>query len=280
MDKVLATLKKHPIIVPVAPSLLGTSALPELITYSSLKRLISTALYRPIQLFPAIARVCAALESGDGGPYLDVAIAWGFKRKQFSCDLPDVPPGPDDVEGNGDAFRAIMCSDGGEMTDSVEDFTEYAETLMQRSKAAGAVNVLFRIACAGWKAKAKWRYSGKHLLFIHSSSQLTIDDAGPFEGNTSHPILFIANKADNVTPFRSARNNAKGFNDSAILVQKSYGVSSLAVLSVLVLMLKSPSIRLSQRLLHVQRSIYEHIFRMVRCQNHILNAQPTSRSGR
>jgi hypothetical protein len=48
--------------------------------------------------------------------------------------------------------------------------------------------------------------------------------AGPFGGNTSFPILFIANRADNVTPLRSARNNAKKFKDSTILVQESFGV--------------------------------------------------------
>jgi hypothetical protein len=48
---------------------------------------------------------------------------------------------------------------------------------------------------------------------------------GPFTGNTSTPILFIANKADNVTPYRSAVQNARGFKDSVVLVQDSYGVS-------------------------------------------------------
>lgn len=49
--------------------------------------------------------------------------------------------------------------------------------------------------------------------------------AGPFEGNTSHPILYIANAADNITPLISAKNNSAGFPGSVILVQRnSYGV--------------------------------------------------------
>ena len=49
---------------------------------------------------------------------------------------------------------------------------------------------------------------------------------GPFRGNTSHPIIYLSNMADNVTPLVSARNNSAGFPGSVILVQEnSYGVS-------------------------------------------------------
>ncbi|RFU29511.1 hypothetical protein B7463_g6837, partial [Scytalidium lignicola] len=213
LESLLQSLKTHPRIVSTASSdYSGADPVPELVTYSSLKRLISTSLYRPIQLFPELARVSAALEAGDGAPFLDLAGAWGLRRKQFSCDC-GLPPDleiPDDSEGTDDAFRAIMCSDGLGADDTVDGFTRYAEDLMQMSSAAGAVNVLFRLACVGWKAKAKWRFSG------------------PFGGNTSYPILFIANKADNVTPLRSAQNNSKRFRDSVILVQNSYGHTSLA----------------------------------------------------
>jgi hypothetical protein len=47
---------------------------------------------------------------------------------------------------------------------------------------------------------------------------------GPFTGKTSHPILYISNKADNITPLISARNNSAGFPGSVVLVQNSYGV--------------------------------------------------------
>lgn len=51
---------------------------------------------------------------------------------------------------------------------------------------------------------------------------------GPFEAKTAFPILFIANMADNATPLVSARNNAQGFEGSVLLVQKSYGHTTLA----------------------------------------------------
>jgi hypothetical protein len=157
LNAILTNLKTHPIIVsPTQPT-----DRPEIISYSSLKRLISAALYRPILLFPSLARVLAALEEGDGTPYLDLITAQGM-RSQFLCDckLPSIPDElPDDPEAT-DAFRAIMCSDGGEMADTPEEFAEYATRLQEQSKAAGAVNVVFRISCAGWKVKAKWRFSG------------------------------------------------------------------------------------------------------------------------
>lgn len=167
IEHLLQDLKMHPRIVSVTQLKCSTrgcplsDATPKLVTYSSLKRLISTSLYRPIQLFPQLARVCAALEVGNGGPFMEVASAWGLEQKPFSCDC-GLPPDPsdEDDEGEGEAFRAVMCSDGGGELDTVESFWHYAEDLMKMSSAAGAVNVLFRLACVGWKAKAKWRYSG------------------------------------------------------------------------------------------------------------------------
>jgi hypothetical protein len=227
LNAVVEQLKKHPIMVP--PN--GPTELPELISYSSLKRLISATLYRAVVMFPELARVVAALEKGDGAPFLELVTTQGI-RKPFSCDCKscntgEEPPENDELGATEDPFRAIMCSDGGETTDTVEEFAEYAVDLQQRSKAAGAVNVLFRIGCVGWKIKAKWRFTGKWPLSTHSNIWAN-SILGPFGGNTSHPILFIANKADNVTPLRSARNNAKGFKNSVVLIQDSYGVSSFS----------------------------------------------------
>jgi hypothetical protein len=110
--------------------------------------------------------VLAALEVGDGAPFLDLAITQGM-REQFSCECdacsfpPKGPRLPVELESYDDASRAIMCSDGGGMNDTVEEFEKYTEHIMEESKAAGAVNALFRISCAGWTAKPKWSFSGE-----------------------------------------------------------------------------------------------------------------------
>lgn len=163
LNAILSNLKTHPIVVmPSQPS-----DLPEVVSYSSLKRLISAALYRPVLLFPSLARVLVGLEAGNGTPYLDLITVEGM-RSRFSCDCPPLSlpdDTPDSAEETDDAFRAIMCSDGGEMADTAEEFADYATSLQEQSKAAGAVNVLFRISCAGWRTNAKWRFSGRlHLM--------------------------------------------------------------------------------------------------------------------
>jgi hypothetical protein len=195
---------------------------PEIVTYSLVKCFITAALYRPINLFPSLAKSVAALEKGNGAPFLNLSAL----RKPFSCDcgacrLPPEPP--IEPEGTEDAFRAIMCTDGSGMNDTVEEFERYSEHLVCQSKAAGAVNFLFRMSCAGWNTKTKWRFPGKLFLTFHKNAFVDLN-VGPFVANTSSPILFISNTADNVTPLRSALKNAEWFKDSVALIQNSYGV--------------------------------------------------------
>jgi pimeloyl-ACP methyl ester carboxylesterase len=78
LDAVLMNLKLHPIVVPSAQP--GDP--PEVVTYTWVKRFISAALYRPINLFQLLAKTLAALGNGDGGPFLNLSGV----RKSFSCD--------------------------------------------------------------------------------------------------------------------------------------------------------------------------------------------------
>ncbi|QSZ35731.1 hypothetical protein DSL72_006853 [Monilinia vaccinii-corymbosi] len=214
LQNLLASLKTHPIIVP-SPD---PNALPEIVTYSSLKRLISASLYRPMLLFPSLAHVLLSLEAGDGSPFLDLTSTLGM-REPFPCQCPSCPddpasPSPEDLEATPDAAAAIMCADGGPMRDSISEFQSYAASLMREATAAGAVNAEVRMGCAGRKSQAKFRF------------------AGPFQASTAHPILYIANAADNVTPLRSALANAQGFPGSVVLVLDAWGHTSLAAPSV------------------------------------------------
>ena len=161
-------------------------------------------------MFPPLAEALAALESGDGSLFLD--LSGRNEGDPLLCDDGRDSPTPEfpDVEGSPDASTAILCSDQAPQNDTVDTFEEYLEKAIETSKSAGATMASMRLGCVGWKVEAKWRF------------------AGPFTGNTSHPILFIANTADNVTPLISAQLNAKGFPGSALLVSNSYGHTSLS----------------------------------------------------
>lgn len=211
VGSLLERLKRHPIVV---PSPAHSMELPEIVTYSSLQRLISAALYRPIYMFSSLARIISSLEAGDGRLFVQYAVSQG--KVQFSCDCPlnSGMPGTLQQPATDNAFPAIMCTDGGRTNETLGEFMAYAEKLIQTSASAGAVNALVRMSCAGWTSTAKWRFTG------------------PFTGITHHPILFVANTADNVTPMRSSQANMQGFPNSTLLIQDSYGHTTLSAPSL------------------------------------------------
>ncbi|KAK0630266.1 TAP-like protein-domain-containing protein [Bombardia bombarda] len=216
LDALLARIRITPVLIaPAADGDGGGPAMPELVTYSKVKRMISTALYQPIFRFRRVAAVLAGLERGDGGPYYDYTSRGVGPDPATFCSAETVPPTIPTAlaEGTDDAFPAIMCTDAQPLNETVGEFEKYADRLTSISEAAGAVQIAFRLSCVGRSVRPKWRFDG------------------PFEANTSFPILFVANVADNVTPLVSATNNSAGFPGSVVLVQNSYGHTSLSAAS-------------------------------------------------
>lgn len=251
LDKLLARLREHP--VAVVPAMCDWSKVPpRLVTWSDAKRLVSAALYQPVLMFPRLAEVLAALEQGNGRPFYDLVMAGEGRQgggggddaapaRPPLCDVeaarpPDVPRFGEDTE---DAFPAIMCADMPPINDTVKEFRRFARELEDVSHDAGAVNTLFRMACIGRTVRPKWRYEGKleggegEVMSNRVCRPVLMfpPHIGPFEANTSFPILFINNVVDNVTPAASARNNVAGFPGSRLLSQNSYGHTSLAAAS-------------------------------------------------
>lgn len=219
-------LRRHPVIVPACASSSSSSSssrrcggsatggggngpeVPEIVTYSKLMRLLSATLYQPHHGFGRFAEIVQGLDRGDGWPYYEhMARIRPSSGSVCATDtlLPTVPP-PGLAEGTDDAFPAIMCADSVPETATAEAFEQIVAQLQAISHAGGAVGAHTRIACVGREVRPKLRF------------------AGPFEGNTSFPILYVNNIADNVTPLISARNNSAGFPSSVVLVQHSYGV--------------------------------------------------------
>ncbi|WYZ35252.1 hypothetical protein EsH8_I_001528 [Colletotrichum jinshuiense] len=211
LRQLLSTLKKHPVIVS-ADDENGPEA-PMLVTYSKVMRLLSSALYQPQYQFENFAKILAALEKQDGRPYYEHYSPSKPSPAPICLPQPVSPlePPPGIIEGTADAFPVIMCADHPAVHNlTLEEVQHEADDILKLSPATGVLSVPYQMTCNQRITRPRWRFDG------------------PFEGKTSHPILFIANKADNITPLISARNNSAGFPGSTILVQNSYGHTTLA----------------------------------------------------
>ncbi|KAH6693468.1 TAP-like protein-domain-containing protein [Plectosphaerella plurivora] len=223
LDALFESLKEEPVIVPPVSMGGAGPSMPMIITHSKLRGLQYSALYRPADQFASLAHIAAALERGDGLPFYEhfnpPPDDDDDKESTPStplCGAPELTPfdpQPGLIEGNKDAFSAIRCSDYTPSTLgdlSREDVRRQADEILRLSPSTGALNALHALVCIGRRTHPKWTYDG------------------PLGGTTRHPILFLANSADNITPLVSARNNSAGFPGSVVLVQKGYGHTSLA----------------------------------------------------
>ncbi|KAI0424725.1 hypothetical protein F5Y09DRAFT_323575 [Xylaria sp. FL1042] len=214
IGNLLERIRKQPVLVTADESFSTPGPnMPQFITWSHIRRLTSAALYRPIFLFKKYATVLAALEAGDGRPFytMNNNLYQSEGPPPSICSSETISPDvPRLEEGNSEAFPAIMCSDLPPINQTIDEFVDFVQQLGEISESAGEVNALFRLACIGRTIRPKWRFDG------------------PFEGNTSFPILYVNNIADNVAPLVAATNNSQGFPGSVVLVQSSYGHTSLS----------------------------------------------------
>ncbi|KAI3007479.1 hypothetical protein CBS147346_3288 [Aspergillus niger] len=204
-EQILTNLTSSPIAVP--PS--GNRG-PEIITYSDVKSLVVQALYVPLKLFDLVARLLAELEQGNGSSFADLkyeAKQWPVPPPCDSSSKQYKAPGESDQE----AGRNILCTDGPGLDGTAkEDFRSYWNMLRGQSKAVGDFWAEVRMSCVKLETRPEWRYDG------------------PFAGNTSHPLLFIGNTYDPVTPLRNAHTMARGFPESIVLEQNSVGHCTLS----------------------------------------------------
>jgi len=231
LEALLSKVRTSPVLV--LPSIKDGPDMPLLVTYSRVKRMISTALYQPILRFRRVAEVLARLEIGDGRPYYEYTYQddMGPPNPSAFCSAETIPPtmplsGPA-IENTEDAYPAIMCSDAEPSTnETIEGFSDYVHRLQEISWAAGSVQATFKLSCVGRTVRPKWRFAGPIAAPPPPNNTTNTNST-----RTVPPILFIANIADNVTPLVSATNNSAGFPGSVVLVQNSYGHTSLSAAS-------------------------------------------------
>lgn len=160
LDGLLRNIRKHPVIVPSSAS----NERPQIVSYSSVRKMIASTLYRPVVMFTALADALAALEIGDGSIFVDLATQ--VSDDPFVCDTGDdhgdgafeTP----ELEDSHDGGIAILCSDGERMNDTADEFGVYVDELVALSKSAGATMANMRLACVQWSMQAKWRFAGSH----------------------------------------------------------------------------------------------------------------------
>ncbi|OTA31793.1 hypothetical protein BTJ68_07460 [Hortaea werneckii EXF-2000] len=211
-EELLTQISNDPVAAP------GTrSRGPEVINWTDLKLLVKDALYSPLKNFPIMATLMEELARGNGSQFAD----YKNKFRKDLCSSPHLCDDPFSQEcilpgwSAYDALPAILCTDASDTGSfTMDDFEQYWQVLRNQSQATGDYWAATRLTCAAWQAKAKHRFNG------------------PFAGNTSHPILFIGNMYDTVTPIQNAHKMTTRFSGSGLLQQNSEGHSSFTGPSV------------------------------------------------
>ena len=165
LDTLLATLRVRPVVVPANKD--NGPEIPDIVTYSRVRKMLSSTLYQPQRAFERFAQTLLALERGDGRPFYEQTT--GGQSFTTVCQAETVPPtvplsGFD--EGTDDAFGAIMCSDSVPLPETVEDFVKIVKDYEDMSYAAGATNVDFPIACVNRHIRPRWRFSGEYITQV------------------------------------------------------------------------------------------------------------------
>ncbi|KAJ3500369.1 hypothetical protein NLJ89_g9828 [Agrocybe chaxingu] len=195
---VIKTIRAHPLPV-------KTDLKYGILDYNSVRLAIFISLYAPYNFFQFLAQGLAELAAGDGRRLLEFVKAPPF---QCSCD-----PSQHLHDVVWDAQTAILCNDGDDIPDDLESTQEYFERMANTSSWADIWSPI-RLSCVGWPKFPKDHFQG------------------PFDSNTSHPILLVGNTADPVTPLASAKKMSHFFNGSVVLTQDSSGHCSYSSPSV------------------------------------------------
>jgi hypothetical protein len=109
-----------------------------LVDYSLLRLSILGSLYHPFSLFPTLAQGLAALEKGDGSILFSISQGPAF---QCNCDNSTFSP-------TDDSTTAVTCGDAIEVTDSIEEVTEFYQNALKRSQFAEFTPASTRVSCA------------------------------------------------------------------------------------------------------------------------------------
>lgn len=192
-----------------SPLMLSTAEGPEVFTYSDLKSFIFSFIYQPSIYFKVLGNLLPQLEAASGGLIEDFLPPFRAAHT-LSCGVNGTVSGSVSFTGDVPTF-AVLCADGVDQQNvSIDEFVQYWDLLRSMSSASGDVWAMLMMKCAAWKIRASYKFDGD------------------FGGNTSHPILFVSNTADPVTPLRSGRIMHSKFHNSGLLVNDQAGHCSFS----------------------------------------------------
>ncbi|KAL9078396.1 MAG: hypothetical protein Q9157_002691 [Trypethelium eluteriae] len=210
LEGLLAKLWHNPLPV--------TGEIPEVVSYSDIKNLMFASLYTPVDSFPYMANLLSDIDRGNGTAFAKLLRPYHSVSCPSSStdEIGKVSEPLYNESGLSSVYATptIACGDGDPQTNmTLKAFDEYWQQLQTLSPSMGAIWSEVRLTCSAWAIRPLYRFTG------------------PYEANTSSPILWIGNTADPVTPLRSAMKMSKGFPGSVVLTQDSPGHSSLAAFS-------------------------------------------------
>lgn len=205
----LADLKKAPL-----PIWSEGMRIPEVLTYQSVVSAMFHALFVPYSAFPQLAEQLAALINGTAdSPAL---LRRFLPNRGLSCtdDQCGQPQCLDRAELHPEGGQAVLGSDY-PANRTLEDFRRHAAGLPEQSALFGEMFATDVAASwNAWPVAPAWRFGG------------------PFGGPTRHPILFVGNTGDPVSPARNGADMARIFGGAVALTQDSVGHCSPSAPSV------------------------------------------------
>nr|OQO23566.1 hypothetical protein B0A51_09204 [Rachicladosporium sp. CCFEE 5018] len=184
----------------------------------SLSRVFRDIVYHPLREFTVTAQILYDISQRNGSSFASYKRAHLEPRLDHALGEACLSDGPYSEACGGDdgaASFAIACSDGqSRLGQTKESYREYARKIQAQSRLIGEEWAVIQLACTAWHARPAWRYDGN------------------FTAKTAHPILFVGNTIDPVTPRRNIALMKKGFVGAGELHVDTEGHCTYATVSM------------------------------------------------
>ncbi|KAK4142660.1 TAP-like protein-domain-containing protein [Dichotomopilus funicola] len=204
---------------------------PVLLQASLFKMLVFRGLYTPMQSFPSVAVLLnMVLEKNFQG------LSLIFPDPKAMC---AVETSPEIMDWLTDAQRAIMCGDKTVREDWAPEVWADSLTAMRNTSRFADIWASIMIQCNNWQVPST---SGSDKLTpVPNHPSRKPWPVGPPETpwapkpsdriKTAHPLLFLSNSNDPVTPLHAAVKMALKFEGAGIVEQRGFGHCTISMVS-------------------------------------------------